>query len=68
MTGLYDRKPGDPTSQSNAEATLPEHPHGHEREYGRQVFGKHVHGHMNNAVFYVLKGRGHDVRDSKRFD
>jgi hypothetical protein len=96
MTGLYDRKPGDPTSQSNAEATLPEHPHGHEREYGRrevtwerwqkkrtfvralegtysdltkpplnqprvyssrsmpwkcgpQVFGKHVHGHMNSA-------------------
>jgi hypothetical protein len=24
MTGLYVRKPGDPTSQSNAEATLPE--------------------------------------------
>jgi quercetin dioxygenase-like cupin family protein len=26
------------------------------------------HGHMNSAVFYVLKGRGHDVHDGKRFD
>ena len=26
------------------------------------------HGHMNSAVFYVLKGRGHDVHDTKRHD
>lgn len=26
------------------------------------------HGHMNSAVFYVLKGKGHDVHDRKRHD
>jgi mannose-6-phosphate isomerase-like protein (cupin superfamily) len=26
------------------------------------------HGHMNSAVFLVLKGRGHDVHDGKRLD
>jgi mannose-6-phosphate isomerase-like protein (cupin superfamily) len=26
------------------------------------------HGHMNSAVFYVLKGRGHDVHDGRRID
>ena len=26
------------------------------------------HGHMNSAVFYVLKGEGHDVHDGKRID
>jgi mannose-6-phosphate isomerase-like protein (cupin superfamily) len=26
------------------------------------------HGHMNSAVFYCLKGRGHDVHDGKRHD
>src|SRR5258707_24029 len=26
------------------------------------------HGHMNSAVFYVLKGKGHDVHDTKRHD
>ena len=26
------------------------------------------HGHMNSAVFYVLKGKGHDVHDKKRHD
>jgi gentisate 1,2-dioxygenase len=26
------------------------------------------HGHMNSAVFYVLKGRGHDIHDGRRFD
>ncbi len=26
------------------------------------------HGHMNSAVFYVLKGKGHDVHDRKRLD
>jgi len=26
------------------------------------------HGHMNPAIFYVLKGRGYTVHDGKRFD
>ncbi len=26
------------------------------------------HGHMNSAVFFVLKGKGHDVHDGKRID
>ncbi len=26
------------------------------------------HGHMNSAVFYVLKGKGHDIHDGRRID
>jgi mannose-6-phosphate isomerase-like protein (cupin superfamily) len=26
------------------------------------------HGHMNSAVLYVLKGKGHDVHDKRRMD
>jgi quercetin dioxygenase-like cupin family protein len=26
------------------------------------------HGHMNSAVFYVLKGYGHDIHDGRRID
>ena len=26
------------------------------------------HGHMNSAVFFVLKGKGHDVHDGQRYD
>ena len=26
------------------------------------------HGHMNSAVFYVLKGKGYDVHDGRRLD
>jgi mannose-6-phosphate isomerase-like protein (cupin superfamily) len=26
------------------------------------------HGHLNSAVFYVLKGRGHDVHDGRRIE
>ncbi|HSR71922.1 MAG TPA: cupin domain-containing protein [Kiloniellales bacterium] len=26
------------------------------------------HGHMNSAVFFVLKGKGHDVHDKRRID
>ena len=26
------------------------------------------HGHMNSAVLYILKGRGHDVHETKRMD
>lgn len=27
-----------------------------------------THGHMNSAVFFVLKGKGHDVHDGRRID
>lgn len=27
-----------------------------------------THGHMNSAVFFVLKGFGHDVHDTRRID
>lgn len=26
------------------------------------------HGHMNEAVFYILEGRGHEVHDGQRYD
>ncbi len=26
------------------------------------------HGHMNSAIFYVLKGKGYDVHDGRRID
>ncbi len=26
------------------------------------------HGHMNSAVFYILKGQGHDIHDGVRYD
>lgn len=26
------------------------------------------HGHMNSAVFYILKGKGHDVHDRRHLD
>ena len=26
------------------------------------------HGHMNSAVFFVLKGKGHDIHDGNRID
>ncbi len=26
------------------------------------------HGHMNSAVFFILKGKGHDVHDGRRLD
>jgi mannose-6-phosphate isomerase-like protein (cupin superfamily) len=26
------------------------------------------HGHMNSAVFYVLRGFGHDIHDGERYD
>ncbi len=26
------------------------------------------HGHMNSAVFYVLKGKGYDIHDGRRLD
>jgi quercetin dioxygenase-like cupin family protein len=27
-----------------------------------------THGHMNSAVFFVLKGKGHDVHDGRRIE
>lgn len=27
-----------------------------------------IHGHMNSAVFFVLKGKGHDIHDGRRLD
>jgi quercetin dioxygenase-like cupin family protein len=28
----------------------------------------HTHGHQNEALFYVLEGRGHEIHDGKRYD
>ena len=39
----------------------------HIEAYGPGAFGQ-KHGHMNSAVFYVLKGYGHDVHDGRRID
>ena len=36
----------------------------HIEAYGPGAFGQ-KHGHMNSAVFYVLKGYGHDVHDGR---
>ncbi len=33
--------------------------------YAPGGFGQ-KHGHMNSAVFYILKGKGHDVHDKRR--
>ena len=32
--------------------------------YAPGAYGQ-KHGHLNSAVFYVLKGRGHDVHDGR---
>ena len=39
----------------------------HIEAYGPGAFGQ-KHGHMNSAVFYVLKGYGHDVHDGRRIE
>ena len=28
----------------------------------------HDHGHQNEALFYVLEGRGHEIHDGERYD
>ncbi len=28
----------------------------------------HTHGHQNEALLYVLEGRGHEIHDGKRYD
>ena len=35
--------------------------------YAPGAYGQ-KHGHLNSAVFYVLKGRGHDIHDGRRID
>src|SRR5690349_17354564 len=39
----------------------------HVDAYAPGGFGQ-KHGHMNSAVFFVLKGKGHDVHDGRRID
>jgi gentisate 1,2-dioxygenase len=39
----------------------------HIEAYAPGAYGQ-KHGHLNSAVFYVLKGRGHDVHDGRRID
>jgi len=36
----------------------------HIEAYAPSAYGQ-KHGHLNSAVFYVLKGRGHDVHDGR---
>jgi len=36
----------------------------HIEAYAPGAYGQ-KHGHLNSAVFYVLKGRGHDVHDGR---
>jgi quercetin dioxygenase-like cupin family protein len=28
----------------------------------------HKHGHQNEALFYILEGRGHEIHDGKRYE
>jgi gentisate 1,2-dioxygenase len=39
----------------------------HIEVYAPGAYGQ-KHGHLNSAVFYVLKGRGHDIHDGKRIE
>jgi mannose-6-phosphate isomerase-like protein (cupin superfamily) len=39
----------------------------HIEVYAPGAYGQ-KHGHLNSAVFYVLKGRGHDVHDGRHID
>ena len=39
----------------------------HIEAYAPGAYGQ-KHGHLNSAVFYVLKGRGHDVHDGRRIE
>src|SRR5712671_6545403 len=39
----------------------------HIEAYAPSAFGQ-KHGHLNSAVFYVLKGHGHDVHEGRRRD
>lgn len=39
----------------------------HIEAYGPGAFGQ-KHGHLNSAVFFVLRGRGYDIHDGRRID
>jgi len=39
----------------------------HIEAYGPGAYGQ-KHGHLNSAVFFVIKGRGYDVHDGRRID
>ena len=39
----------------------------HIEVYAPGAYGQ-KHGHLNSAVFYALKGRGHDIHDGKRIE
>jgi quercetin dioxygenase-like cupin family protein len=39
----------------------------HIEVYAPGTYGQ-KHGHLNSAVFYVLKGRGHDIHDGRRIE
>ncbi len=39
----------------------------HIEAYGPGAYGQ-KHGHLNSAVFYVLKGRGYDIHDGRRIE
>ena len=39
----------------------------HIEAYGPGAYGQ-KHGHLNSAVFYVLRGRGYDVHDGRHID
>jgi mannose-6-phosphate isomerase-like protein (cupin superfamily) len=39
----------------------------HIEAYAPGAYGQ-KHGHLNSAVFYVLKGRGYDIHDGRRID
>jgi quercetin dioxygenase-like cupin family protein len=39
----------------------------HIEAYGPTAYGQ-KHGHLNSAVFFVLKGRGHDIHDGRRIE
>ncbi len=39
----------------------------HIEAYAPGAYGQ-KHGHLNSAVFFVIKGRGHDIHDSRRIE
>ena len=39
----------------------------HIEAYGPGAYGQ-KHGHLNSAVFYVLKGKGYDIHDGRRIE
>ena len=49
---------------SPQQATITQSIETHIEAYGPGCYGQ-KHGHLNSAVFYILKGRGHDVHDGR---